>query len=245
LSKPDQYNLSLSNKEQFNRVSAYWYDLTSLKLENINSTFNYSKKRFENVLGDYSFQLSPSTNAAFKILNNSKYLEPFAFDNIHNFENPNLLQIYRLLFQFTKIFDNNLKQDNKQYINTFTQFLRDKNNLGEYMKSIAKSCDFSPENIEKVKEIYDFYQIKTIDCGAIGKQCRTTGIIAFFVKDALVFCGIDNDKDKKPKDAKQSERVTLIKDNSDLMSMKLISESIMKKLSDLDVKLSGSSKVQI
>ena len=40
----DQFNFSLTNKENLKNVTNFWYDLTSTKLENINKTLVSNKK---------------------------------------------------------------------------------------------------------------------------------------------------------------------------------------------------------
>jgi len=38
--------------------------------------------------------------------------------------------------------------------------------------------------------------MKKIDLALMGKLCKTTGMIAFYIKDALNYCGLELEKDK-------------------------------------------------
>lgn len=185
---------------------------------------------------DQHFQLSASANSALKILNNAKYLDIFSKDNEY-FDNNNFLPIYKILLQFNKAADDNLNTPSSEFVDFLKNYFKEKaahNGLGEFIKSLPKECDFSEDNIKKISDIMNFYKLATVDCGSLGKMCKTTGIISFFVKDALVYCGLDIDK--KVKDTKSTDRVNVFKDNLDINFMKSTSEKILSNIESLLVK---------
>lgn len=154
-------------------------------------------------------------------MNASKNLEIFDKDNQY-FTNDKILIIYRLLMQLTLLFDDNLEKDPVIFIEWFKSYFKEnsKKGLGDLMKSFINLCDFSDTNIEKLKSITNYYEITELDCGVLGKLCKTTGLIAFFVKDAMVFCGLDGSQEKKLKEERDKFRVSVIKDNIDIKDMK-------------------------
>jgi hypothetical protein len=74
------------------------------------------------------------------------------------------------------------------------------------------------------------YNIKTIDTVKVGKQCRTTGIILFMIKDALVYCGLDTNEKKTNKSQNYSEKKSLIEQNIDFNEMLVVSTRVLEKL---------------
>lgn len=167
-----------------------------------------------------------------KILSNAKYLEIFSYDN--SYFTQEILPVYRILFQLTKISLEISKIPDEEFINNIKIYFIEntkKLNLGDLLKNLPKNCDFSSENVEKIEELMNQYNIKNIDCGPLGKICKTTGIIAFFVKDAMVFCGLDNSQDKKL-NAKDKDRIQIIKDNIEIKNIKKKNESILSSVSD-------------
>jgi len=85
---------------------------------------------------------------------------------------------------------------------------------------------FDEDNIEKIREILKKYNIKKIDLALLGKLCKTTGMIAFFLKDALSYCGLDEENEKK------------------LVKRRTRSGSMMKLLSDTEVCNIENEKLQ-
>lgn len=144
--------------------------------------------------------MSATSNSALKVLNTGKYAEIFSNDNSH-FDNPLILSVYRIFFQITKIMDDNLNvlSDSNTFITALKQNFSSnlKNGLGDYLKSKANDCNFNEDNVEKISSIMDHFSIKGIDSSTLAKLCKTTGIFAFFVKDALSFCGMDAADNKK------------------------------------------------
>jgi hypothetical protein len=173
-------------------------------------------------------KLSALTNSSFKLLNSNKNREIFDKDNAY-FNNDNILIVYKLLLQLTKICDDNLEINSEDFVNNLKTYFKDNSTkgMGDLIKSLYNKCDFSDVNVQKLKQIISHYKLKQLDCGLIGKLCKTTGLIAFFVKDALVFCGLDESQEKKNKEEKDKLRVLVIKDNIDIKEMKTRSDEIL------------------
>jgi hypothetical protein len=53
------------------------------------------------------------------------------------------------------------------------------------------------EERKKVFQILKKNNIENIDLSVIGKLCKNTGMISFFVKDAINYFGIEKDVEKK------------------------------------------------
>ena len=53
------------------------------------------------------------------------------------------------------------------------------------------------EEIEKVIMILKANNTTSIDLGAVGKLCKNTGMLSFFVKDSVNHFGLEDEKDKK------------------------------------------------
>jgi hypothetical protein len=155
------------------------------------------------------------------MLDHSKYTDVFSNDNSY-FNNINLLPVYRLLFQFSKVCDGNLQMDTDQFINKFKIYFKENSKkLSQVLKALPNICDFSDVNIEKIKHITDFYNMSTIDCAMLGKICKTTGILGFFVKDALAYCGLESTLERKIRfEPKDKERINIIRDNIEIKEMR-------------------------
>jgi hypothetical protein len=176
-----------------------------------------------------------------RILNKSSYLDIFK-GLPEYFKNQKILTIYQLLFCLTKSYLGNEEQllpcllkeveQKEHFISFILEIIPKKSSalggLGEFLKSLVKICEFSEDNILKLKEILDFYEIQTIEPGEVAKLCKTTGIVSFFVKDALTFCGLDTQKGKYNPNG--SEMLNIAIDSKEAKSMKLLRENILSKL---------------
>jgi hypothetical protein len=221
LDEVDVYRFSLVSKE-YHKLALF--AITDYLYEGLEATINSyrnSKKRYESMTFAYPFSLHPTCNSALKILNTPKHLEVFN-QSWNYFDNVKLLPIYHLLFQLTMIYDDNFNTFNKKiFIEKFKDYFLEKTlPLGDCVKSLVEKCSFKEENILKLKEIVKHFKVSCIDTIMIGKVCKTTGILSFFVKEALVFCGLDQDG-RKNKDAKFEERVELIRENLKYRELKI------------------------
>jgi hypothetical protein len=172
------------------------------------------------------------------MLDHSKYTDVFSNDNSY-FNNTNLLPVYRLLFQFSKVCDGNLHMDPDEFINKFKLYFKENSKkLSSVLKALPNICDFSEINIEKIKQITDYYNLSTIDCATLGKICKTTGILGFLVKDALAFCGLESTLERKIRfEPKDKERINVIRDNIDIKEMRSKYEKIQEILEKMIKKM--------
>jgi carbamoylphosphate synthase small subunit len=168
-----------------------------------------------------------------KVLNQPKYGEIFKKEHSY-FEENQLIPYYKIFCQFTKIFNFNIKEISlKDFISRVKDYFIANSagiGIGELCKSLAEKIDFSEENIEKIYNMMQQYNIKGIDTDKIGKQCRTTGIILFMIKDALVYCGLEANEKKNKKSQNFSEKKSLIEQNVDFNEMLLVSNRVLEKL---------------
>jgi hypothetical protein len=89
-----------------------------------------------------------------------------------------------------------------------------------------------------MKEILGHFKIDSIDTVMIGKVCKTTGIISFFVKEALMFCGLDS-HNKKIKDHKYEDRIKLLNENEGFRGLKV---ELEKKINNLELLINNYQK---
>ena len=202
LNEEDIINFSLSNKKFGKNFIYYLFNYIEYKIETIHFYQNKLKEKYNN-FNNIKFDFDNFTNNAFKILNYSNYKDVYLKnDNFEFFKkNENLIEIYRIFFQFTKIFNNNLTFPKETFITTFLREIKqnlNKINLGDYIKNLMNNkLDFSFDNILNVYKILNKFQINKINTVLISKNCKTTGIISFLIQNLLNFSGlILNEKNK-------------------------------------------------
>jgi hypothetical protein len=185
-------------------------------------------EKYKTNIEEYPFQLRPLTISALRTLNNLKYLDVYNNENSYFANDINgvvLVYVYRVIFALTKFIDGTLKLSDNDFIDYVKAFIKEKCKgigLGDLIKN-AK-LDLSLDNVERIKDILEYYRIDHIDTGAIGKLCKTTGVLAFFIKDALIFCGLDLDRDKTP-----NEKFIILKEINELRQMRNETEKQMKR----------------
>lgn len=234
LSSNDQINFSISNKEKGVNVLLYWLDFIYTKHLHLKKRKSFTAARYNDSITSTKFQLSHFSNSALKILNNNNHIKVIEQDNSIFTENNSIISIYKIFFQFSKKnfsfendnnFINEMKADMKQETQT-------KNiGLGDYLKNEILKFDFSNENIDKILHIMSSYNITSINNSEISKKCKTTGIISFLVKDALVFAGIESDQ--KTKSSEIKERNNLHEEKKQLIQLNSQYELLTKKINDI------------
>ncbi len=185
------------------------------------------------------FQLSPTTNSALKVLNQPKFAEIFKKDYAY-FEENQLIPYFRLFFQLTGLFQCDTKDiTNHEFVFKIKEYFSYNSvglGIGDLSKNLSDKFDFSEDNVERVFQIMQNNQLKSIDTVKVGKLCKTTGIISFLVKDALVYCGLDVN-DKKSGNVKNfSEKKFIIEHNFDFKDMLNVSNKVLEKLDDVITK---------
>ena len=203
LNEDDIINFSLSNRKYGKNDIYFLFNYIEYKIENIHFYQNKLKEKYNNYFNNIKFDFDNFTNNAFKILSSSNYKDVYLKNESFDFfkKNENLIEIYRIFFQFTKIFNNNLTLPKETFISTFLREIKqnlNKINLGDYIKNLmSNKLDFSFDNILNVYKILNKYQINKINTVQISKNCKTTGIISFLIQNLLNFSGlILNEKNK-------------------------------------------------
>ena len=203
LNENDIINFSLSNRKYGKNYIYFLFNYIEYKIENIHFYQNKLKEKYNNYFNNIKFDFDNFTNNAFKILSSSNYKDVYLKNESFDFfkKNENLIEIYRIFFQFTKIFNNNLTLPKETFISTFLREIKqnlNKINLGDYIKNLmSNKLDFSFDNILNVYKILNKYQINKINTVQISKNCKTTGIISFLIQNLLNFSGlILNEKNK-------------------------------------------------
>lgn len=176
-------------------VLKYWKDYTCTKSNHIRRRKHYGTVVYQNSYKGQTFQISHFSNSALKILNKPQHLATFQNEKyIEYFNNEMLLPVYRILFQFAvpgESIDNNVK-----FIEYFVGQIREntkKRGVGDYLRVLLNSFDFSTENVEKVGMILKKNNMTSLNNSAISAKCKTTGIISFIIKDALIFSGFEKE----------------------------------------------------
>ncbi len=203
LNEVDIINFSLSNRKYGKNYIYFLFNYIEYKIENIHFYQNKLKEKYNNYFNNIKFDFDNFTNNAFKILSSSNYKDIYLKNESFDFfkKNENLIEIYRIFFQFTKIFNNNLTLPKETFISTFLREIKqnlNKINLGDYIKNLmSNKLDFSFDNLLNVYKILNKYQINKINTIQISKNCKTTGIISFLIQNLLNFSGlILNEKNK-------------------------------------------------
>ena len=92
-------------------------------------------------------------------------------------------------------------ENDKKFWNKTRKYIleNNQNKLGTFIKEYSSEFDFTKENIYKVKKLVAGYEDK-LKPTIFEDICKTTGLIAFIIKDALEYSGlIPNDNKMMPK----------------------------------------------
>ena len=89
------------------------------------------------------------------------------------------------------------------------------------------------ENVEKIENILKANNVKKLDLSVLGRLCKTTGMLGFYVKDALDYCGLEVDKEKKANKPRERTNSMILVIN-EIDSIAYEREKLEKKLNYLD-----------
>lgn len=224
-----------SNTLYLKNILSYFYDIYTCKIEYINSLYTFLLTKYKSLLEEASFQIRPTTNSALRTLNKKEYMDIFNFENNYFLANQTgapILFIYKLFFQFIRTFED---KTTYEFVDEMKVYFKEKTKtigLGDYIKSIISKIDLSLENLEKINDILTSYKTYSIDPVFFAKVCRTSGILAFFIKDILIFCGIDYDKII-------TEKNRVVSDINQVKQIKIKTEKIVRKVTELNQKFNN------
>lgn len=110
-----------------------------------------------------------------------------------------LMIAYRILFQLFNFPDIYQSLNNEEFWRRAMSYFKSeaKGAIGTHLKEMAQKLDFSSENILIISKMLDECGLK-IAPSYYSKICGTTGFIAFFLKDALEYMGITEEKKALP-----------------------------------------------
>ena len=212
----EQLLFSMTNKVNGVCILYYWLYYLNNKIKLINNKEELISKEYSLINSTTSFTLPHFAKAAFKMLNNPMYTKNFEkpIDNYKD-ENNYLISTYKLLFQLTKMFDNEdiINMEVDSFLNKMLENMKTKNgkggSLGNYIQNIiTNQLDVSYENVIKVNEILKKYNIDKMNTNEITKMDKTAGVISVIIKDVLVFMGFF--LDEKNKDEKTVQKYEII-----------------------------------
>ena len=181
----------------------YWINYLENKIIYLNDNYNKLATRYNSLLENINKVDSKSdiifsnfSKSGLRVLNSPHYLDIFNNPIEYFTKNNIFLFIYKMLFQFIKLYD----YDNKNISdNDFISFMENeikektaiKKSLREYIYNLLdKEMDFSFENVCKAKNIMKYYNIETIEGNQLAKLDRASAIIGYVIRDIMGFTGL-------------------------------------------------------
>ena len=217
---------SLINKEIGVCILNYLIYYLNYKIKKIDDRNNIISKQYSSINNRNYFFLPRFAKTAFEKLNNNMYSK--TFENPINYfkdENNYLISTYKILFQLTKIFENEdiINMENDLFLNKMIENMENKKGnsepLGNYIQDlIINKMDFSFDNMVKINEIMKKYKIDKINTKEISKIDKTTGVISVIVNNILSFFGFFLDeKNKDDKLIQKNNMICEFQNNINLM----------------------------
>ena len=217
---------SLINKEIGVCILNYLIYYLNYKIKKIEDRNNIISKQYSSINNRNYFFLPRFAKTAFEKLNNNMYSK--TFENPINYfkdENNYLISTYKILFQLTKIFENEdiINMENDLFLNKMIENMENKKGnsepLGNYIQDlIINKMDFSFDNMVKINEIMKKYKIDKINTKEISKIDKTTGVISVIVNNILSFFGFFLDeKNKDDKLIQKNNMICEFQNNINLM----------------------------
>ena len=224
----DHVLFSLIDKQNGILILYYWIYYLNIKIKKIDYRNDTISIMYSTIMDPNSFTLSKFTKAAFKMLNDENYSKTFEKPiNFSKDEKQYLTSTYKLLFQLTKIFENEdiINMEDDTFLNKMIENMKTRNgggegtSLGNYIQDLLlKKLNVSFENVVKINTILKKYNITSIMVNEISKIDKTTGVICAAVKDALCFIGFFIDE--KNKDDKMIQRNNIITELQNNLTLK-------------------------
>lgn len=138
------------------------------------------------------FNLSKGATKAIELLNEKAYT--LVFDD-NKLPSKDVLLAYRVLFQLINFPDIHQGLDDAEYWRRVVSYLRSesKGKIGDHLKELTSKLDFSTENIFCISKLVD-ENYKKISPTSYSRFCATTGFIAFYLKDAFDYMGLNSEE---------------------------------------------------
>ena len=208
LNLDDQLSFSLIDKQNGINSLYYWIYYLNHKIKKIDNRYDIIYKTYTLINETHFFILSRFAKTAFKMLNNESYSKVFEkpLDYFKD-ENQYFISTYKILYQLTKIFENEdiISMENNIFLNKMIENMKNRNGnggtLGNYIQNmIPNKLDLSFENVIKINEILKKYNINKMNTNEISKLDKTTGVISIIIKEVLIHMGFfleEKNKDEK------------------------------------------------
>ena len=202
LNKNEILTFSFINKSNGVCPLFYWINYLENKIiylnDNYNSLiekYNLLSEKLNTVESKSNSILSYFSKSGLRVLNSPHYLDIFN-NPIEYFTKDNLyLFIYKMLFHFIKLYDENKNISDNDFIsfmkNEIKEKTKSKKSLREYICNLLdKEIDLSFENVNKAKNIMKYYNIENIEGNKMAKFDRATTIIGYVIRDIMGFTGL-------------------------------------------------------
>lgn len=172
-----------------------------------------------------SFKPSKGTVRAIELLNEPMYLKIFDPDKIPK---PDICLVYRILFQLIVSDVKNDTMDDREFWKICSNHIQRESNkqLGTYLLSLIDKFDFSDENIQHTILILGDRSSRMIP-SYFTKLCGTTGLMIFFLREALVHSGIIEDMKTPPSRSYKNYLYTISKIENQINRIKGILNRIV------------------
>ena len=192
-------NLRLELKNIYNNI----LDMNKKEtIDSLNDEINNIKNKYKGEDFEstkYSFKLSKGSIKAIELLDNENYNDIFKTEELKP-PLDNIILIYRIYFQLINKEELIEIVSNKIFWeNTRNYFLENSGGkIGSFIKEYISEFDFTNRNIYILKKLIKGNESKLKPIN-IENICKTTGLLAFIMKDALEYCGvIFNEKKMMP-----------------------------------------------
>ena len=196
--------LSFSSVNKSNGISAlyYWMNYLENKINYLNDNYknliekyNSLAEKINNVESKPNNILSNFSKSGLKVLNSPHYLDIYNNGVDYFTKDDIFLFIYKMLFQFNKLYDSNNNISDNDFITLMLNEIKDKTkekkSLKEYIYNLLdKGIEFSFETVIKAKNIMKKYNIDVIEGNRLAKIDRASAIIGHVIKDIMGFTGL-------------------------------------------------------
>lgn len=142
------------------------------------------------------FTLSKGCSKAIELLNEKMYTNVYDEFKVPKTE---IVYIYRLLFQLVNFPDIHQNLSDAEHWRRVVSYFRmeAKGKIGQHLKDITDKLDFSNKNILEISKLIENHA-KNLTPSYYSKICGATGFVVFYIKDALDYCGILDEKKSSP-----------------------------------------------
>ena len=249
LSKDELLFFSTINKKEGVCFCYYLLNILNDKINNIIDQQNNLSSKYNTLLDTNnnlrsSILLSHISKSGLRMLGNPKFLDVYENSDLDYFINEKIvLFIYRILFQLYNKFGDNMTIAPRVFMTMVIDEIKNGStnfeNYGKYLYDLIDyKVNFEIENIIKVKEMMEKFEIKGIEGTVLSKIDKTTAYVGYIVKDMMNFCGLF--KNTRSKDqVKDNEKIEIINEYGNIRAMKEKYMNVFNKMIEIVSKYYG------